>query len=88
MGDTDKLTILALAAENTELRAQLADAQDLLVETAIDAGHLHARIEALEAQLAQAEHERNAWKMEATRSVRSLIPPRRSGQSMRANQAF
>ncbi|WP_336489713.1 hypothetical protein [Methylobacterium nigriterrae] len=43
MGDADKLTILVLATENAELRVQLAEAQDLLVETAIDAGHLHAR---------------------------------------------
>ncbi|WP_336491040.1 hypothetical protein [Methylobacterium nigriterrae] len=70
MGDADKLTILALATENAELRGQLADAQDLLVETAIDAGQMHARIEALEARLAQAERERDAWRAEAGRAER------------------
>lgn len=42
--------LLALAAENAELRQQLATPQDLLMETAIDAGHLHARIEAVQAE--------------------------------------
>jgi hypothetical protein len=52
--------LLALATENAELRLQLATAQDLLMETAIDAGHLHARIEAVQA-------ERDAWREEAER---------------------
>ena len=78
MVDADKLTIFALATKNDELQRQLAQAQDRLVETAIEAGHLHARIEALEAQLAQAE--RDAGKAQASRvietgfSVASLRP--------------
>ncbi|WP_267428263.1 hypothetical protein [Methylobacterium sp. GC_Met_2] len=50
--------LLALATENAELRQQLATAQDMLMETAIDAGHLHARIEAV-------RDERDAWRQEA-----------------------
>jgi len=49
-----------LATENTELREQLANAQDMLMDTAIDAGHLHARIEAVQV-------ERDAWREEAER---------------------
>ncbi len=37
MNDDTAALILALAAENAELRAQLAEAQDLLVEIAVDA---------------------------------------------------
>ena len=59
--------ILALATENAELRQQLAQAQDMLVDTAIDAGELHARIEALQAELAQTRVERDAWMAEAKR---------------------
>ncbi|SFT27020.1 hypothetical protein [Methylobacterium sp. yr668] len=50
--------LLALTTENAELRQQLGDAQDLLMKTAIDAGHLHARIEAVQI-------ERDAWRTEA-----------------------
>ena len=50
--------LLALATENAELRQQLATAQDLLMETAIDAGHLHALVEAIQS-------ERDAWRNEA-----------------------
>ena len=57
--------LVALATENTELRRQLASAQDLLVETAIDAGELHARIEALQAELTEVRNQRNAWRVEA-----------------------
>jgi peptidoglycan hydrolase CwlO-like protein len=57
--------ILALATENTELRQQLAQAQDLLVETAVDAGELHGRIEALQADLDAMRAERDAWMAEA-----------------------
>lgn len=52
--------LLALATENDELRQQLATAQDLLLETAIDAGQLHARITTI-------QDERDAWKQEAER---------------------
>nr|WP_172685234.1 hypothetical protein [Methylobacterium oryzae]AGO88431.1 protein of unassigned function [Methylobacterium oryzae CBMB20] len=50
--------LLALATENAELRVELGEAQDLLMETAIDAGHLHARSEAVQI-------ERDAWHAEA-----------------------
>ena len=52
--------LLALAAENAELREQLASAQDMLVETAIDAGNMHALVEAMRT-------ERDAWREEAER---------------------
>ena len=60
MSDDLAALLLALATENTELRQQLAAAQDMLMETAIDAGHLHARIEAV-------QDERDAWQEEAER---------------------
>ena len=53
--------------ENRELRAQLAEVQDHCVELAVDAGELHAEIEALRARLAQADQERDAWRVEAER---------------------
>lgn len=67
MSDDVAALLLALATENAELRQQLATAQDMLMETAIDAGHLHARIEALQV-------ERDAWQAEAERLARR--PPR------------
>ncbi|MCJ2075645.1 hypothetical protein MKK68_08260 [Methylobacterium sp. E-016] len=57
--------ILALATENAELRAQLAEAQELLVETAVDAGEMHARLEEVQAELAKAQAELDAWRTEA-----------------------
>jgi uncharacterized protein involved in exopolysaccharide biosynthesis len=56
---------LAIVIENAELRQTLADVQDHCVELAVDAGELHAEIEALQAQLAQAERECDAWHAEA-----------------------
>lgn len=50
MSDDVAALLLALATENAELRQQLTTAQDMLMETAIDADHLHARIEALQAE--------------------------------------
>ena len=68
MGDVMTALLLALATENAELREQLASAQDMLVETAIDAGNMHALVEAMRI-------ERDAWQEEAEqlrmRSVRS-----------------
>ncbi len=65
MGDDMAARLLALAAENAELPQQLAAAQDMLMETAIDAGHLHARSKAVQA-------ERDAWRAEVERlQVRS-----------------
>ena len=60
MSDDLAALLLALATENAELRQQLATAQDMLMETAIDAGHQHARIEAV-------QDERDAWREEAER---------------------
>ena len=40
----DMAALLLALAEIADLRAQLAVAQDMLMETAIDAGRLHARI--------------------------------------------
>ena len=48
----------ALATENAELRAALAETQELLIETAVDAGELHGRIEELQAELAKMRVER------------------------------
>jgi uncharacterized protein involved in exopolysaccharide biosynthesis len=45
------MLVLELATENALLRAQLAEAQDQCVELAVDAGDLHAEIEALRAEL-------------------------------------
>ncbi|MCJ2053916.1 hypothetical protein [Methylobacterium sp. J-070] len=70
MVETDQVAlILTLAAENTELHRQLASAQDLLVETAIEAGHLHERVETLRSELAEAQAARDAWRNEAERLV-------------------
>ncbi|QEE40179.1 MULTISPECIES: hypothetical protein [unclassified Methylobacterium] len=66
MGDDVAALLLALATENAELRAQLAAAQDMLMETAIDAGHLHARIETV-------QDERDAWRAESERLARRNI---------------
>ena len=60
MDDATDSLVLTLAVENAELRQQLAAAQDMLMETAIDAGHLHARLEAMQA-------ERDAWRAKAER---------------------
>ena len=60
MSDDLAALLLALATENAELRLQLGAAQDMLMETAIDAGQLHARIEAVQG-------ERDAWRAEAER---------------------
>lgn len=65
MGDDMTALLVAIARENADLRQQLALAQDMLMETAIDAGNLHALIEAVQV-------ERDAWRGEAERlSVRA-----------------
>jgi pyridoxal/pyridoxine/pyridoxamine kinase len=63
MGDVVTALLLALVAENAELREQLASAQDMLVETAIDAGNMYALIEAMRT-------ERDVWQEEAERLQR------------------
>lgn len=60
MSDVVAALLLALATENAELREQLASAQDMLVETANDAGNMHALVEAMRT-------ERDAWQEEAER---------------------
>ncbi|MCJ2094004.1 hypothetical protein MKK67_16115 [Methylobacterium sp. J-072] len=63
MGDDVTALLVAITRENADLRLQLATAQDMLMETAIDAGNLHALIEAVQA-------ERDAWRDEAERLTR------------------
>lgn len=60
--DADRL---ALELEVAELRQQLAAAQDMLVETAADAGRLHAENTALRDELARMRAERDAWQIAA-----------------------
>lgn len=60
MGDDVAAILLTLAAENAELSEQLAAVQEMLIETAADAGQLHARAEALAAEC-------DAWRVEAVR---------------------
>ena len=43
------MLVLELATKNAELRLQLAEAQDQLIEMAIEAGDMHARIGSLQA---------------------------------------
>jgi hypothetical protein len=50
------VTILELAAE-----VQLAETQDQCIEMAVDAGELHADIQALQEELAAVRSERDAW---------------------------
>ncbi|MEA1835281.1 hypothetical protein U8607_24725 [Methylobacterium durans] len=59
--------LLALAAENVELRLQLAEAQEQCIELAVDAGDLQAEIEMLRARLAEVE--RDEWRRAAGRAV-------------------
>jgi hypothetical protein len=56
---------LALELEVADLRQQLAAAQDMLVETAADAGRLHAENAALHEELARMRAERDAWQIAA-----------------------
>ena len=58
--------LIALARENADLREQLASAQDMLVETAIDAGNLHALIEATRTEC-------DAWRAEVERLERRAL---------------
>ncbi|SFT26656.1 hypothetical protein [Methylobacterium sp. yr668] len=48
MSDDLPALLLALTTKYDELRQQLATVQDLLLEISIDAGHFHARIEAIQ----------------------------------------
>ena len=54
-------TILELAVEISELRAQLAESQDQCIEMAVDAGHLHAEIRQLRRELSASNRERDGY---------------------------
>ncbi|TXM66785.1 hypothetical protein FV226_22990 [Methylobacterium sp. WL12] len=69
MSDDTANLILALATENVELRTQLAEAQDLLVETAVDAGEMHARLEEVQRELTVARADRDAWMIRVRRQA-------------------
>lgn len=56
---------LALELEVAELRQQLAEAQDMLMETAADAGRGHAENVALRDELARVRADRDAWQIAA-----------------------
>ena len=61
MSDDTTALVLALATENAELRAALVEAQELLIETAVDAGEMHARLEEVQRELAVARADHDAW---------------------------
>lgn len=71
MSDTSPCNaeFLALVVENAELRQTLAEVQDACVELAVDAGELHAEVEALKGRLAEVEHDRDCWRAEAERRM-------------------
>ena len=62
---SENTALLVLATENAELRPQLAEAQEQLVEMAVDAGELHVEITALRVRLAHVEKQRDAWQAQA-----------------------
>lgn len=72
-GSNADLVLLELATENAGLRQHLAEAQDLLIEMAVDAGALHAEIGALRTQLAMTERVRDAWRAEVERAARRAV---------------
>ncbi|MCJ2007739.1 hypothetical protein MKK68_02390 [Methylobacterium sp. E-016] len=74
MSDDTAALILTLATEIAELRAALAEAQELLIETAVDAGEMHARLEEVHRELAVTRADRDAWMIRARRQA-SLSPP-------------
>jgi hypothetical protein len=65
--------LLALTAENAELRLKLAESQDQCIELAVDAGELHVEITALRVRLAHVERQRDAWQAQAERSDRRAV---------------
>ena len=71
MRDTSQRTaeFLAVVVENAELRQTLAEVQDQCVELAVDAGELHAEVEALKVRLAEAEQTSDRWRAEAERRL-------------------
>ncbi|MCJ2109975.1 hypothetical protein MKK64_01890 [Methylobacterium sp. E-025] len=69
MSDDTAALILTLATEIAELRAALAEAQELLIETAVDAGEMHARLEEMQRELAVTRTDRDAWMIRARRQA-------------------
>ncbi|MHC2103630.1 hypothetical protein [Methylobacterium sp. CM6246] len=67
MNDDVTALLVAIARENADLRQQLAIAQDMLMETAIDAGNMYALVDAMRT-------ERDAWRDEAERSRYRPVP--------------
>ncbi|CAA2145629.1 hypothetical protein [Methylobacterium bullatum] len=61
--------VLAVSVENSELRAQLAEVQEQCIELAVDAGELHAEIEALRRELVEVRAERDAWQSRCERAA-------------------
>lgn len=83
MSTTD-VRLLELMAENAELRALLAEAQEECIELAIDAGELHAEVAALRQRL---DETRMACRPEPTRTpVDDLSDSRVSAASTDATQ--
>lgn len=72
MSDETTCLVRALVAENTELRQQLAETQDQCVELAVDAGELHAQIQALQDELARIRADRDAWRVAARAAGRTV----------------
>ena len=70
MSDDLAALLLALSRENAELREQLAAAQDMLMETAIDARNLYERLEAVQIEC-------DAWQAEAEKLRAEAAPQRR-----------
>lgn len=63
---------LALQVEVAELRQQLAEVQEQCVELAVDAGELHAHIQALQHELACLRADRDAWRAAARAAGRAV----------------
>lgn len=60
---------LDVVSQNVELRLELAEAQDQCIELAVDAGELHAEIEALRRELVDVRAERDAWQSRCERAA-------------------
>ncbi|RYY07816.1 hypothetical protein [Methylobacterium sp. WL6] len=69
MGDETTALVVALATENVELRAALAEAQELLIKTAVDTGEMHAKLEEVQRELTVARADRDAWMIRARRQA-------------------
>jgi len=55
-----------------ELRQQLSETQDQCVELAVDAGELHAQIQALQDELAGVRADRDAWRAAAQAAAKAV----------------